>query len=150
MNQPGTDSPHGGRHAVVIGGSMAGLWATRVLAGHFEQVTLIERDRFPDGPEHRKGVPQARSVHILLIRGLNILKQLFPGFENDLAVAGAVPMDIHRDFALHYRAGWAVRFPSKALILACSRNLLEWSVRRRLSAFPQVKFLEETEAIALL
>src|SRR3954451_18861052 len=131
MNQPCTDSPHGGSHAVAIGGSIAGLWATRVLADHFEQVTLIERDRFPDGPEHRKGVPQARHLHILLIRGLNILKKLFPGLPEELIAAGAVPVDIHRDFALHYRAGWGVRFPSSDVVIACSRNLLEWSIRRR-------------------
>src|SRR5215212_5197971 len=103
MNRPIADSPHGARHAVVIGGSMAGLWAARVLANHFEQVTLVERDHFPDGPEHRKGVPQARHLHILLIRGLNILKKLFPGIQEELISADAVPVDIHRDFALHYR-----------------------------------------------
>ena len=36
-------------HAVVIGGSMAGLLAARVLSDHFERVTIVERDRFPDG-----------------------------------------------------------------------------------------------------
>jgi phytoene dehydrogenase-like protein len=36
-----------GRHAIVIGGSMAGLLAARVLADYFEQVTILERDRFP-------------------------------------------------------------------------------------------------------
>ena len=38
------------RQALVIGGSMAGLLAARVLADHFSQVTILERDRFPDGP----------------------------------------------------------------------------------------------------
>jgi len=44
-------------HALVIGGSMAGLFAARVLSEHFERVTILERDRFPDGPKFRKGVP---------------------------------------------------------------------------------------------
>ena len=65
-------------HAVVIGGSMAGLLATRVLARHFAKVTLIERDHLPDGAEHRKGVPQGRHFHILLKRGERALTQLFP------------------------------------------------------------------------
>ncbi len=32
------------KHAIVIGASMAGLLATRVLSNHFTQVTLVERD----------------------------------------------------------------------------------------------------------
>jgi phytoene dehydrogenase-like protein len=31
-----------GAHAVVIGGSMAGLLAARVLADHFDRVTILE------------------------------------------------------------------------------------------------------------
>ena len=34
-------------HAIVIGGSMAGLLAARVLSAHFGRVTLLERDLFP-------------------------------------------------------------------------------------------------------
>ena len=54
-----------GRHAVVIGASMAGLLAARVLSEHFEQVTIIERDRITSDTEVRKGVPQAQHVHVL-------------------------------------------------------------------------------------
>jgi flavin-dependent dehydrogenase len=38
------------RHAVVVGGSLAGMLAARVLADHFDGVTLLERDRFPETP----------------------------------------------------------------------------------------------------
>ena len=34
-------------HAIVIGGSMAGLLAARILTDHYQQVTLLERDHFP-------------------------------------------------------------------------------------------------------
>ena len=47
-----------GAHAVVVGGSMAGLLAARVLANHFEQVTIVERDALSDTIHTRKGVPQ--------------------------------------------------------------------------------------------
>src|SRR5690348_8426357 len=50
--------------AIVIGGSMAGLLVARVLADVFERVTIVERDRFPAGPEPRKGLPQARHIHV--------------------------------------------------------------------------------------
>src|SRR5262245_21211966 len=58
-----------GPHALVVGGSIAGLLAARVLADHFARVTVVERDRFPDGPAFRAGVPQSRHVHGLLGRG---------------------------------------------------------------------------------
>ena len=38
------------RHAVVVGGSLAGMLAARILADHVHAVTLLERDRFPEAP----------------------------------------------------------------------------------------------------
>jgi 2-polyprenyl-6-methoxyphenol hydroxylase-like FAD-dependent oxidoreductase len=38
-------------HAIVIGGSIAGLLTARVLRDHFAQVTLIEQDLLRDIPE---------------------------------------------------------------------------------------------------
>ncbi len=49
-----------GQHAIVIGGSMGGLLAARVLSTHFASVTLVERDKMHDRPESRKGQPQTR------------------------------------------------------------------------------------------
>ena len=46
-------------HAVVIGGGIAGLLAARVLTDHFERVTLVERDHFPETASPRKGLPQS-------------------------------------------------------------------------------------------
>src|SRR3989440_1361173 len=84
-------------HAVVIGGSMAGLLAARVLSDHFEQITIIERDRLPQEIVSRKGVPQAQHVHALLAKGAAILTELFPGLFETLTQNGAVrftPTDV--------------------------------------------------------
>ena len=67
------------KHAVVSGGSMAGLLASRVLSDHFERVTLIERDALPARAEQRRGVPQGRHTHGLLASGRNVLEKFFPG-----------------------------------------------------------------------
>ena len=88
-----------GRHAVVVGGGVAGLLAARVLADHFERVTVLERDRFPDTPSARRGAPQARHVHVLLHRGLLALETLFPGVSSELTTAGASLLDAAADFA---------------------------------------------------
>ncbi len=124
-----------GNHALVIGGSMAGMLAARVLADHFERVTILERDRFPeDGPVPRKGVPQARHVHALLKRGRVALERLFAGIGDELVAAGAPTLDMANDIAWLNPAGWGVRFPSDLGFVSFSRDLLDWHVRRRLVA----------------
>ena len=77
-------------HAVVIGGSMAGLLAARVLSDHFEQVTMIERDTLTSEFKPRKGVPQGRHVHGLLARGVVIMGEYFPDLFPTLAQDGAI------------------------------------------------------------
>lgn len=80
-------------HAIIIGGSLAGLLAARVLAKHFDRVTIVERDFFPEKPAPRPGIPQSGHLHILLNRGKIILEQLFPGWERELVAAGAPILD---------------------------------------------------------
>jgi len=139
-----------GRPAVVIGGSMAGLLAARVLADHFERVTVVERDRFPAEPAFRKGVPQARHVHVLLTRGSRALERLFPGVTAELAAAGAPAVDWTADLAVLMRGGWHPRFPSGMVTRTCSRALLEWTIRRRVAARSNIRFLEACDVVDLL
>lgn len=58
------------RHAVVVGASVAGLLAARVLAGHFDEVTIVERDTCDEGIDARKGVPQVNHIHLLSSDGI--------------------------------------------------------------------------------
>jgi 2-polyprenyl-6-methoxyphenol hydroxylase-like FAD-dependent oxidoreductase len=139
-----------GGHALVIGGSMAGLLAGRVLADHFERVTIVERDRYPEGPAPRKGVPQARHLHALLARGRVTLEKLFPGFRDQMVSAGALVLDMAADVAWLTPARWGVRFPSDLPMLACSRDLLDWGVRRRMAALSNVRFMEECDVTGVL
>src|SRR5579862_9756446 len=84
-----TDRAPGTGQAIVIGGSMAGLFAARVLADHFDRVTIFDRDSFPATPRFRPGVPQSRHAHGLLERGRLVMEHLFPGLSADLTAAGA-------------------------------------------------------------
>ena len=77
-----------GDHAVVLGASIGGLLAARVLADAYQRVTVVERDLLPDRAADRQGVPQGRHAHALLARGAQILDELFPGLLADLATAG--------------------------------------------------------------
>ena len=80
--------------AVVLGASMAGLLAARVLSERFERVVVIERDVLPPVGEHRRGVPHGRHLHGLHPRGREILDELFPGFTASLTASGAVRGDV--------------------------------------------------------
>ena len=65
----------------VIGGSIAGLLAARVLCDHAREVVLIERDRIGEHPSGaRKGVPQAHHAHAILASGQRAIESLCPGW----------------------------------------------------------------------
>lgn len=119
------------RHAVVIGGSMAGLLAARVLSDHFDRVTILERDVYPEGPVFRPGVPQMRQLHVLLGRGQKVLEQFYPGLGSELDAAGAQRFEWPADVLVQSPAGWSQRYRPGMGLLACSRALLEWQVRQR-------------------
>jgi 2-polyprenyl-6-methoxyphenol hydroxylase-like FAD-dependent oxidoreductase len=137
-------------HAVVIGGSMAGLLAARALASHFTRVTLIDRDHFPAAAEFRKGVPQSRHVHVLLARGAEIIEQVMPGMKAELIAAGAVTFEWPTHALWYTPRGWSRRFDPGIPVISCSRELLEWHVRQRVAALPNVRLLEGQEAVRLL
>ena len=73
---------HIGEHAVVLGASMGGLLAARVLADHCRSVTVVERDELATEPLNRRGVPQGRQPHALLARasGLSVTATSLPAF----------------------------------------------------------------------
>jgi phytoene dehydrogenase-like protein len=83
-----------GERAVVLGGSMAGLLAARVLADAYAQVTVVDRDELPGASTHRRGVPQGHHVHGLLARGQQALEELFPGLTAELVAHGVPAGDL--------------------------------------------------------
>ncbi|MEG4058730.1 MULTISPECIES: 2-polyprenyl-6-methoxyphenol hydroxylase-like oxidoreductase [unclassified Microcoleus] len=137
-------------HAIIIGGSLAGLLASRVLAKHFDRVSIIERDFFPEKPAPRPGIPQSRHLHILLNRGKIILEELFPGLESELVAAGAPRLN-PKSIGWFSPAGWAPLFsPDLNDLIMFSRDLLDWQIRRRLAENTNVHFLEGGTVTGLL
>ncbi|MEM9976164.1 MAG: monooxygenase [Cyanobacteria bacterium P01_D01_bin.2] len=131
-------------HAIVIGGSIAGLLATKVVSEVFERVTLIERDPFPCSPQPRRGVPQSVQPHVLFTRGFQIMEQHFPGLGAALAAAGAVTIDWGREFHLFTLGGWNATFAGESELqsVTCSRYLLETVIRQQVAKLPNVQFLD--------
>ena len=138
-----------GTSALVIGGSLAGMCAARVLSEVMDQVTIVERDAYPSAPEFRPGVPQARHVHNLLARGLRELESLFPGFERRMGERGAVAVESGWDVATLSPHGWSRRSHTGLWQLYASRPLIEGTVLELCRDLKNVTFLERTEVSAL-
>lgn len=133
-----------GRHAIVIGGSIAGLLAARVLTDYFDRVTVIERDSFPDRAQPRKNIPQCTQLHVLLTRGRQIIEELFPGLQAELIDRGAVTIDMGADVEWLNPFGWTARFTSGFTVLSFSRYILDWLIYRRLAGMSQIRFQEQS------
>jgi 2-polyprenyl-6-methoxyphenol hydroxylase-like FAD-dependent oxidoreductase len=139
-----------GEHAVVLGASMAGLAAARVLADTYERVTVLERDALPGAAAHRKGVPQSRHAHGLLAGGRVALEELFPGLTDELVARGAVTGDLQAETRWYNRGLRLCQGPSDLRALAVSRPLLEGRVRDRVRALPNVRLVDRCDAAGLV
>ncbi|MGB9648389.1 MAG: NAD(P)-binding protein, partial [Stellaceae bacterium] len=128
-----------GRRAVVVGAGIGGLSMAGALAKYFERVEIFERDSlFPSGGS-RSGTPQDRHPHGLLAGGLRALGEIFPGFESDLARAGAVPVQVAQE--VQYERPDVGVLPKRdfgLLLLCASRPLIELVLRRRVEAIANI------------
>jgi 2-polyprenyl-6-methoxyphenol hydroxylase-like FAD-dependent oxidoreductase len=136
-----------GRRALVLGASMAGLLAARVLAERFDEVWLLERDALPEAAAARKGTPQAVHAHGLLARGREVLEELFPGFTDALAARGALVGDLQANAP--FVAGGRRFAPGHCGRggIACSRLAIEAEVRRRVLALPRVRAIGDVDIV---
>lgn len=135
--------------AIVLGASMAGLLAARVLSERFKRVVMIERDVLPPAGEHRRGVPHGRHVHALHPRGLEILEELFPGISTSLAASGAVLCDILGDMRWQLSGHQLRQAHSGLPVVFASRPFLEGQVRALVQRRPEVRFVQESSVSGL-
>jgi 2-polyprenyl-6-methoxyphenol hydroxylase-like FAD-dependent oxidoreductase len=139
-----------GATAVVLGGSLAGLCAARVLADHCERVTVVERDELPDAVVDRAGVPQGRHVHAMLERGRQELEQLFPGFRAWVGARGALELNFGTEFAVLRQTCWQPRRPYRRTGLFLSRPLVDAAARHFLGQHRNVTVRPRTEVTGLM
>src|ERR1700761_5564096 len=139
-----------GEHAVVLGASMAGLLAARVLADEYRRVTIVERDPLPESGLDRKGVPQGRHTHGLLPRGAQILDELFPGLLAGLVADGVPVLRAPREFRF-YLGGHLLCQDGEPgePSYAQSRPYLEAHVRGRVRALGNVSVRDRCEVVGL-
>src|SRR5690242_5683595 len=128
-----------GQRAVVVGAGIGGLSMAGALAKYFERVEIFERDRLPASSASRSGTPQDRHPHGLLAGGLRALGEIFPGFERDLARAGAVRVNLAQE--IQYERPDVGVLPKQDFgtsLLCASRPLIELVLRRRAEAVANI------------
>ncbi len=140
MSQPYAAHPQP-RRAIVLGASIAGLLAARVLDDYFDEVVVMERDDLPAGPAPRRGTPHAVHPHGLLARGREVIESLFPGFTQALLDRGAVSGDLglNIDFMADGRVFAKQRAGHQGV--GASRLAIEAELRRRVMALPHVRVM---------
>jgi len=143
--------PKIGDHAAVVGASMGGLLAARVLADSYRRVTIVERDPLPESGSARKGVPQGLHAHGLLPRGAQILDELFPGLLASLAADGVPVLRHPREFRF-FLGGHLLSQDGQPgePTYAQSRPYLERRVRDRVRALPNVTIRDQCEVAGLV
>ncbi|MGV1027851.1 MAG: FAD-dependent oxidoreductase [Dermatophilaceae bacterium] len=146
---PTPPAPHSDR-AIVLGASLTGLLTATALAAHCREVLVVDRDPLDgdlDAP--RKGVPQGKHAHGLLVGGLQAMETLLPGLTAELVERGALPSDIIRDSVWVMRGEPVARFESGLVGLLGTRTLLESQVRRRVRAMAGVMLLGGHDVVRL-
>jgi 2-polyprenyl-6-methoxyphenol hydroxylase-like FAD-dependent oxidoreductase len=136
--------------AIVIGASAAGLFAATALT-EFADVTIIERDTLPDGPEPRQGVPQARHAHLVWSGGVRAFGELLPTVVDDIVARGGRLVHVMGDMVSRApNEVWFRRFTATHhRNLVCSRDLLDAVLRDRVLADERVTVRQATTAVRL-
>ncbi|MFJ3923431.1 NAD(P)/FAD-dependent oxidoreductase [Streptomyces sp. NPDC090022] len=141
--------------AVVLGGGLAGLLTVAAVLGHVDEVVVVERHPFPEGPQPHRGVPQARHGHVLWSGGADAMEALLPGVQERWKAGGAHRIGIPTGMVSYSTQGWYRRWDTAThYLIGASRALLDHGVRAQLLAAPgrgtTVRFLEGAEPLRLL
>ncbi len=136
-------------HVVVVGNSFAGLLTGLVLADHADRVTIVDRDRIPDGPAPRAGAPQGRHIHVLLAAGQQAMEAMLPGLLDELAGLGVPSVALPRDVLQINKGRWVRRWQESIPFLTGSRALLEHVVRRRVLTHPHIATIDGIDVVGL-
>ncbi|OBA63505.1 hypothetical protein A5647_04905 [Mycobacterium sp. 1100029.7] len=120
--------------ACVLGGSIAGLLAARVLSDFARRVVIIERDQLA-GQAPRPGLPQGDQLHLLLPAGRQWLDRWLPGYLESAMHLGAIRITSE---AQTYDGMSMAPSPRHYEMLSATRPLLESAVRGEVLAHTNI------------
>ncbi|MFI5979963.1 FAD-dependent oxidoreductase [Streptomyces sp. NPDC051555] len=136
--------------AVVVGGGHAGLVTARVLADHFREVVILERDAVDEDTGTHPHAPQGYHAHAVLAKGSQVLEALFPGLRAEMEERGAPVFDYGERIDFLLPAGLAPRCRTGVRVQSFTRDELERRLRRRVMALPGVRLVPSARCEALV
>jgi 2-polyprenyl-6-methoxyphenol hydroxylase-like FAD-dependent oxidoreductase len=131
-----------GDRAVVLGGSVTGLFVVSPLAEAFREVIVVDRDALIGVREVRRGSPQARHINGLLARGARAMEDLFPEITAQMIAAGCPLTDLAGTVRWYFNGKRLAQKRAGLNNVAARRPIMEVHLRERVQAMPNVRILE--------
>lgn len=138
-----------GTRAVVLGGSIAGLFAARVLSDAYDEVLVVDRDVLVGADGARRGCPQGRHINGLLARGQKAMEEMYPGITEELFADGVPTGDLAGTVRWYFNGRQLKQQDAGLVCVAASRPMLERHIRDRTHAIANVTFAEEHDILGL-
>jgi 2-polyprenyl-6-methoxyphenol hydroxylase-like FAD-dependent oxidoreductase len=139
-----------GTRAVVLGGSIAGLFAARVLADAYDEVRIVDRDKLVGVKGVRRFCPQSHQANGLLARGVQVMEELFPGLTQEMIDYGVPTGDLSGSCRWYARGNRLKQQHAGLTTLGVVRPLFEYFIRERVQQFPNVVFTEQHDILGLV
>ncbi|MEU2408662.1 FAD-dependent monooxygenase [Streptomyces rubiginosohelvolus] len=133
----------------MLGGSITGTLAARVLSEFYRQVVVIDRDEVLGVDKPRRGAPHAAHAHGLHGRGCLILQQLFPNLLNHMRRARMPVGDLGQQ-RWYFNGRPFTPTHTGLPSLTALRPVLEAYLRAEVAQRPNVTYLQSTELQGLL
>jgi 2-polyprenyl-6-methoxyphenol hydroxylase-like FAD-dependent oxidoreductase len=126
------------------------MLSAAALVPYLDAVTIVDRDRIPDGPQPRRGTPQGRHAHLLMSGGARAIDGLVPGTVERLIAAGAHRIGLPSGLVSLTTGGWLRRFEDRQFLITCTRWLLDWVVREQVLGDARISLRQFTDIIDLV
>lgn len=142
-------STNAGSRAVVLGGSIAGLFAARVLAEAYDEVVIVDRDELVGQEGPRRGRPQGRHINAMHVRGRVAMEELYPGITDELIADGCPSGDFAGDCRWYFHGRPLKRADIGYLAVPATAPLMERHIRERTQLLPNVSFVGSRDIVGL-
>lgn len=135
---------------VVIGGSITGCMAAEILTRHFDDVTIVDKGNFSLNSSERVNIPQEKHAHVVLLKGMMLIKDIYPDILDKLKASGAPYSNLGEDIDWMQYNEWKVKYKSQYGSYFFSRNLLDSIIRKETLGNKKIRVLRNTSVDGLI